>query len=96
VNAPSTEVRAAVATEFARSSPRRISACSSELSSVASASATKASPARTMSSASLTLANTGAVPIGVTSFRSAEQGRFQAVSFSFNPEARGTGKSPDS
>jgi hypothetical protein len=68
VNAPSTEIRAAVTAEFARSSARKVSACSSVVSSVASVAATKASPARTMSIASLTLANTGVVPIRVTSF----------------------------
>src|SRR5690348_9603843 len=40
-----------------------------------------------MSIASLTLANTGAVPIGVTSFRSAEQGQVPGGFLLFQPRS---------
>jgi hypothetical protein len=61
VNPARIEVRAAVATELARSRPRRHRACSSAAIAVASAAARNASPACTMSIASLTLA--GAVMV---------------------------------
>ena len=63
-NAPSTEVRAAVATASAFSRPRRQAARSAAAIAVASAAARNRSPARTMASASVALAKAGAVAHG--------------------------------
>jgi hypothetical protein len=62
-NAPRTEIRAAVATEFASSSPRRIAPCTALPIAAASAPARKSSPACTMAIASPALAGAGAVTV---------------------------------
>ena len=63
VNAPRMEIRAAVATEFASSSPRKDSACTALPIAAASALARKVNPACTMAIASLALAGARAVAV---------------------------------
>jgi len=79
------KVRAAVATAWAASSPRRHQACSSAAIAVASAAARYPSPARTMAIASLVLAGAVTVLTGVTSLLGSQaDGRSSCWSWRFS------------